>query len=207
MGPHSFKCGKAIVRPEIEEMTSASMGPHSFKCGKNTWPNPTNAITALLQWGRTLSSAERIQGQLTELVGIVLQWGRTLSSAESPLRVWGLARQMQRFNGAALFQVRKELWHPLGRCRLRHASMGPHSFKCGKAGSTKYGQRANIGFNGAALFQVRKVRGGVDSRRDHRELQWGRTLSSAESSSPRPHIQLCGSASMGPHSFKCGKKK
>ena len=87
---------------------------------------------------------------------IVLQWGRTLSSAES--------RNVR---------ASKEWIHS--------ASMGPHSFKCGKdhrlhlfntveyrfngaalfqvrkAVVADYNRRAEEGFNGAALFQVRKV--------------------------------------------------
>ena len=110
-----------------------------------------------------------------------LQWGRTLSSAE---RSQGSACRLPFlpcFNGAALFQVRKA---------RRLGDFAPSA----------------CGFNGAALFQVRKeVHQETTSRNSH-GLQWGRTLSSAESllsiglwKSP---VRL---ASMGPHSFKCGK--
>ena len=60
------------------------------------------------------------------------------------------------FNGAALFQVRKD-------------------------GVFNGEIRLDPGFNGAALFQVRKVREFTQEGRAVNGLQWGRTLSSAES--------------------------
>ena len=52
----------------------------------------------------------------------------------------------------------------------RAASMGPHSFKCGKRVFNGMELRVFNGFNGAALFQVRKVssrrrQGGADDKR------------------------------------------
>ena len=67
------------------------------------------------------------------------------------------AQNPARFNGAALFQVRKV---PLLRrlCfRLATASMGPHFFKCGKKMTIFIMRNGHHGFNGAALFQVRKA--------------------------------------------------
>ena len=90
-------------------------------------------ITTLrrLQWGRTFSSAERIAKRATLTPKLMLQWGRTFSSAESDASVCrrihsflasmgphffkcGKSSQAcleapsrARFNGAALFQVRK----------------------------------------------------------------------------------------------------
>ena len=113
-------------------------------------------------------------------------------------------RHQKGFNGAALFQVRK--YHEYGNPShpKRWASMGPHSFKCGSARLARYPPLRSP------------------------QLQWGRTLSSAEVSgglgarvrltiaSMGPHSFKCGSsgetanlrqhrlASMGPHSFKCG---
>ena len=107
------------------------------------------------------------------------------------------------FNGAALFQVRKD---PKERKTNDHtrASMGPHFFKCGKQKGGTHKARARRGFNGAALFQVRKERIRARSRPSdssfngaalfqvrkemiHQRiksirnlLQWGRTFSSAE---------------------------
>ena len=84
------------------------------------------------------------------------------------------------FNGAALFQVRKEEskrgdmdWdyeasmgphffkcgkciREEGHCLSFNASMGPHFFKCGKEFERFFGFRPTKCFNGAALFQVRK---------------------------------------------------
>ena len=84
------------------------------------------------------------------------------------------------FNGAALFQVRKALFRRL----------------CFWTASR---------FNGAALFQVRKVFRGTAGFEFVKELQWGRTLSSAERASAITEGKAASQASMGPHSFKCGK--
>ena len=111
----------------------------------------------MLQWGRTLSSAESREIVEERVIAWpALQWGRTLSSAESRPASGRLSR-----NGLA--------------------SMGPHSFKCGKscevrrfasnffglqwgrtlssAESLRFNEVSKdkqVGFNGAALFQVRK---------------------------------------------------
>ena len=61
--------------------------------------------------------------------------------------------------------------------------MGPHSFKCGKD------LRLTVCFN---LVM---------------SLQWGRTLSSAESAEEQDSGAVVDVASMGPHSFKCGKAR
>ncbi len=157
MGPHSFKCGKTRNRENIGADRYASMGPHSFKCGKSRHS------------GRQCRN------------GAWLQWGRTLSSAESNRSFDRSVAYLRRFNGAALFQVRKEIlmgvkiiltsqlqWGRTLSSAERefkqpfqvekdYASMGPHSFKCGK----------------------RKI--AMDSPICSKKLQWGRTLSSAES--------------------------
>ena len=87
-----------------------------------------------------------------------------------------------RFNGAALFQVRKE---PLGLKGFKAPSGG---------------------FNGAALFQVRKAQVVVSpALLFFQRLQWGRTFSSAESSDGFDDYPRAQYASMGPHFFKCGK--
>ena len=46
--------------------------------------------------------------------------------------------------------------------RYLRASMGPHSFKCGKPAVRVTPAPLYVGFNGAALFQVRKERRGGD---------------------------------------------
>ena len=87
-----------------------------------------------------------------------------------------------RFNGAALFQVRKPQNYPLPWTA---------STQC---------------FNGAALFQVRKQRVPPDVISNRLRLQWGRTFSSAETLISMPEIMMRPSASMGPHFFKCGNQ-
>ena len=86
-----------------------------------------------------------------------------------------------RFNGAALFQVRK----------------GQSS----KRASWQSSKR----FNGAALFQVRKATALKQIAVEQEELQWGRTFSSAERPDESIKAKNVWSASMGPHFFKCGK--
>ncbi len=114
-----------------------------------------------------------------------------------------LPRGIIRFNGAALFQVRK---FPL----LRYvpgrglASMGPHFFKCGSAGSQLCGRSILGSFNGAALFQVRKF-APLSAVTSFTELQWGRTFSSAEVAQEKK--RFASEASMGPHFFKCGSER
>ena len=61
-----------------------------------------------------------------------LQWGRTLSSAESSGGSVASKWVALGFNGAALFQVRKVGVSGSVVNRCLYASMGPHSFKCGK---------------------------------------------------------------------------
>ena len=82
--------------------------------------------------------------------------------------------------------------------------MGPHSFKCGSCAAEPVSSGKKPRFNGAALFQVRKSRRFAIDHPNVDQLQWGRTLSSAEvrplSASRAPACN----ASMGPHSFKCG---
>ena len=61
-----------------------------------------------LQWGRTLSSAESgFWNRRLLRDRLSLQWGRTLSSAESLYASNFTVAAELRFNGAALFQVRK----------------------------------------------------------------------------------------------------
>ena len=60
------------------------------------------------------------------------------------------------FNGAALFQVRKDGVAVQGDLP-GVASMGPHFFKCGKSPRQANQCLKRHCFNGAALFQVRKA--------------------------------------------------
>ena len=109
----------------------------------------------MLQWGRTLSSAEVILVGACRIQTGALRWGRTLSSAEVNHLLCFFHFLAVRFNGAALFQVRKSFGEketPAGGLLLQWgrtlssaevlgvgkgtdkkiwASMGPHSFKCG----------------------------------------------------------------------------
>ena len=89
-------------------MELASMGPHFFKCGKGKYEVTAEFAEVKLQWGRTFSSAESKPAKPSQLWRNLLQWGRTFSSAErNKIHLFRQARRLG-FNGAALFQVRKE---------------------------------------------------------------------------------------------------
>ena len=86
------------------------------------------------------------------------------------------------------------------------ASMGPHSFKCGKARFRLLGcLDAWSASMGPHSFKCGKFIESMSKIPGREWLQWGRTLSSAESSRPPGGNRRSGQASMGPHSFKCGK--
>ena len=157
MGPHFFKCGKCRVHQSAKSSQSASMGPHFFKCGKLEPPrlrgrkNLCFNGAALFQVRKSLNQCFDCSHNRKASMGPHffkcgklghesnhcgqrrrLQWGRTFSSAENTRDRMNTTSNTPRFNGAALFQVRK-----IPAARIR-----------------KYGMRC---FNGAALFQVRKI--------------------------------------------------
>ena len=160
------------------------MGPHSFKCGKpyQAFPNPNWVYK--------------------------LQWGRTLSSAESRMRARCPLTWHQSFNGAALFQVRKaNSVHPLSK-NQNCASMGPHSFKCGKLQARFRLRMLAWSFNGAALFQVRKARQKSGIPKSQSRASMGpHSFKCGKLAVHKSIVSNEGKASMGPHSFKCGKRK
>ena len=189
------------------------------------------ASTRRLQWGRTLSSAEVQSNNAARGRRLRLQWGRTLSSAEvriDPNTVkQALWLQWGRTLSSAEVQTGKK-----SKNITPTASMGPHSFKCGSCCRKEVPGRINQCFNGAALFQVRKFfpqyfiffcnlalqwgrtlsSAEVENRRracapTSHPLQWGRTLSSAEVLREFRWKQCVRTASMGPHSFKCGSSR
>ena len=159
------------------------MGPHSFKCGKSLRPfHPTSRFicfngAALFQVRKEKIVEER------DAECPVLQWGRTLSSAESRQIAVAAARPLPSFNGAALFQVRKARCKSRTQSIERRASMGPHSFKCGK--------RSDSGESSLPVWLRASM--GPHSFKCGKEV------------SPDKARRLARMASMGPHSFKCGK--
>ncbi len=108
MGPHSFKCGKNCRRRRLECRRCSFNGAALFQVRKGTANRKNNPWTESLQWGRTLSSAERAVQKPTSPGSRRLQWGRTLSSAERPFQRITWSGFTFGFNGAALFQVRKD---------------------------------------------------------------------------------------------------
>ena len=84
------------------------MGPHSFKCGKGATFSPNKLPRPFASMGP-----------------------HSFKCGKMPLRK-GRCFASNSFNGAALFQVRKDALYEEGRTHNLLASMGPHSFKCGK---------------------------------------------------------------------------
>ena len=183
----------------------------------------------VLQWGRSLSTAETIRENalgrpnlrcqasmgpqsfncgnrvvdeppsLSDSSRQALQWGRSLSTAETQWRMAVKRRTAGGFNGAAVFQLRKRAWPAIAAAV--HASMGPQSFNCGNrtyTGSSR--RRARLQW-GRSLSTAE-----TGSRRRpcrHVWLQWGRSLSTAETGCGRTSASRW-LASMGPQSFNCG---
>ena len=110
------------------------------------------------------------------------------------------------FNGAALFQVRKGARLGSASQIRGWASMGPHSFKCGKnrLEPAWLGKEVKLQW-GRTLSSAERITSKRASGSLITSLQWGRTLSSAESKRASQTFNGVWSASMGPHSFKCGK--
>ena len=157
MGPHFFKCGKLIAGVVGGNQLLASMGPHFFKCGK-----ASQQIKIL----DTFASAS--------MGPHFFKCGK--SAEKDPEKRANLG-----FNGAALFQVRKE------RREESHPELNP-MLQWGRTFSS-----AESAAHGAP-----RINGIV--------LQWGRTFSSAERCLNILDFNCRVIASMGPHFFKCGKR-
>ena len=137
--------------------TLASMGPHFFKCGKGCRAPRLPQKPGALQWGRTFSSAERFSCRGRNSVLRRASMGPHFFKCGKSIDQKNKLRVRARFNGAALFQVRKVCVTATCDKAVTLASMGPHFFKCGK--------NVVAGFCLHVFYQ----------------LQWGRTFSSAES--------------------------
>ena len=180
MGPHSFKCGKKPGTTKENRVVRRFNGAALFQVRKGAPDDEKRCAPPALQWGRTLSSAESSSPKYRRMLRGELQWGRTLSSAErrkpnSRSRIGGLASM-----GPHSFKCGKSTDNHI-TSTTPLASMGPHSFKCGKNKNLIPAHLYRLRFNGAALFQVRKAPSFLTDFNVHVALQWGRTLSSAES--------------------------
>ena len=159
MGPHFFKCGKGNVEEYVPESVRRFNGAALFQVRKAMRTTTANTAKAMLQWGRTFSSAERFDSaeearsyaETASMGPHFFKCGKNGSRSDT-------ASPSNGFNGAALFQVRKDPVEMGVDPTQTKASMGPHFFKCGK----------------------RKVQ--VNCNKNGVVLQWGRTFSSAESS-------------------------
>ena len=160
-----------------------------------------------LQWGRTLSSAESEPAEIHSSSKSPASMGPHSFKCGKACRLPIIQAASNCFNGAALFQVRKAGYTLPPNALKKIASMGPHSFKCGKPFLLGFLFIMQTCFNGAALFQVRK---------ENRMLilcQLGLSFNGAALFQVRKaacssiHWRSLVGASMGPHSFKCGKQR
>ena len=243
----------ANSRPNHIFRMLASMGPHFFKCGKKYLAAKHDRSLQRLQWGRTFSSAERRLTINDKPEHDWLQWGRTFSSAESAgassadvrVRFASMGPHFfkcgkkgaktheqhikKRFNGAALFQVRKaKIMKPFahlvsslqwGRTFSSAERPGsgilygaPGSLQWGRTFSSAERQRQEGDWNirriasmGPHFFKCGKAKFVSYWTKKKSLLQWGRTFSSAERFCVGGFGGVAGVASMGPHFFKCGK--
>ena len=180
MGPHFFKCGKPSGRLTTSGSPARFNGAALFQVRKEVWIgsdlravhcfngaalfqvrkarsyNFPTTTQRLLQWGRTFSSAERCNFYHIIATLSTCFNGAALFQVRKAARRSERATETRRFNGAALFQVRKGELEYGTRQDRRHASMGPHFFKCGKVFEFLFALIVHRRFNGAALFQVRK---------------------------------------------------
>ena len=134
-----------------------------------------------LQWGRTFSSAERTCQKAAVPARHAASMGPHFFKCGKLYPISSGSQVFFCFNGAALFQVRKDKLKVQPCDKLEVASMGPHFFKCGKLVITQPRRWRESSFNGAALFQVRKGSMEAGICEGGGRLQWGRTFSSAES--------------------------
>ena len=108
------------------------------------------------------------------------------------------------FNGAALFQVRKVVNQAM-EASTATAFNGAALFQVRKDQVfSKMQEKAGVLQWGRTLSSAESISAGLSSGRQLC-LQWGRTLSSAESAPAIRSELVARDPSMGPHSFKCGK--
>ena len=157
------------------------MGPHFFKCGK---------------WLVTVSV---LQSDPASMGPHFFKCGK--EGVQYPI-----AYEVEGFNGAALFQVRKAINISQTSARSNCASMGPHFFKCGKRILKNNRLRIRLASMGPHFFKCGKA-------------TIGNIVYRLTDASMGPHFFKCGKpprracgashdghASMGPHFFKCGKR-
>ena len=111
-----------------------------------------------------------------------LQWGRRLSTTETGDVAIKLIDPANRFNGAVVFQRRKREAAGVERVSRVVASMGPSSFNDGNWEMERGAQADCQSFNGAVVFQRRKLLNLLFFSLQVIWLQWGRRLSTTETS-------------------------
>ena len=180
MGPHSFKCGKSRLFGGLADSAISFNGAALFQVRKVTAGGAVATRQNKLQWGRTLSSAERFFKRRSCPSSCGLQWGRTLSSAESSPLAYPNSACLSLQWGRTLSSAESDL-NLAGESACGFASMGPHSFKCGKGTHHLLGENNPNALQwGRTLSSAERCSVAIGLPAMRRQLQWGRTLSSAE---------------------------
>src|SRR5579872_7041384 len=109
MGPRFFNRGKVARPPPKTGPTNSFNGAAIFQSRKGPPLRPNRRLQRRLQWGRDFSIAERMITYSRRLGISWLQWGRDFSIAESH-NEYTTNCAKNRFNGAAIFQSRKEFY-------------------------------------------------------------------------------------------------
>ena len=137
MGPHSFKCGSYLAKPQLSCKKSCFNGAALFqvrKCARST--ESTDRIprfngAALFQVRKSFLNEKSRNRKLG------LQWGRTLSSAEVAISPPVASPPANASMGPHSFKCGSSYRRRQTPPR-QMASMGPHSFKCGSMTETDF---------------------------------------------------------------------
>ena len=204
MGPHSFKCGKGDELPRPRGVANSFNGAALFQVRKEACGLDWRGERSGLQWGRTLSSAESVVVPAGNMLGFHASMGPHSFKCGKLRRPRRISAIGTRFNGAALFQVRKADRRSLYMRRLVGLQWG-RTLSSAERWQPRLPPSSVTSLQWGRTLSSAERTSAPDDKRNPPTLQWGRTLSSAERSKIAPGRCGNGFASMGPHSFKCGK--
>ena len=229
MGPLSFDSGDYREPLRMTKDSMASMGPLSFDSGDPGEMRRAAAVNEASMGPLSFDSGDAREHFECGIGAVQLQWGRCLSTAETAGYEARNGTASRASMGPLSFDSGDHPKPPHPK-PPHPASMGPLSFdsgdgelaspliiaKAGFNGAAVFRQRRRAlwktlarrlsGFNGAAVFRQRRpvAPGAVQFRQIL--LQWGRCLSTAETTEDRADARRHDEASMGPLSFDSGDR-
>ena len=115
-------------------------------------------------------------------------------------------RPLLRFNGAALFQVRKVFLASLKRWQGNKLQWGRTFSSAERKAVLATMEESPSGFNGAALFQVRKGKNNKKTNSPKSGFNGAALFQVRKAIETNRFEKRKKNASMGPHFFKCGKR-